>query len=66
MTFTLVTHLREQISALIREKLELQRKAEEEKNRLALEVCTYFDLTIFKHSLSESARRKRSVLVERL
>lgn len=39
MTFSLVTHLREQIGVLIHEKIELQRKNEAEKTQLELEVC---------------------------
>ncbi|KAH9946199.1 RWD-domain-containing protein [Epithele typhae] len=38
MTFTLVAHLRERLSALMREKEERLRKAEEEKERRALEA----------------------------
>jgi len=38
MTFTLVSHLREQLSELVRHKIEEQRKAEAEKERLVLEV----------------------------
>ncbi|KAF8163281.1 RWD domain-containing protein [Crassisporium funariophilum] len=38
MTFTLVSHLREQISQLVRTKLEEQRRHESEKERVALEA----------------------------
>ncbi|EKM55426.1 uncharacterized protein PHACADRAFT_195458 [Phanerochaete carnosa HHB-10118-sp] len=38
MTFTLVSHLREQLVALVRDRSERQRKEEMEKERLALEV----------------------------
>ncbi|KAF8798004.1 RWD domain-containing protein [Phlegmacium glaucopus] len=38
MTFTLVSHLREQLSELVRSKLEEQRQRESEKERLALEA----------------------------
>jgi hypothetical protein len=38
MTFTLVCHLQEQLSALIKLKKEKQRQAEIEKERLELEV----------------------------
>ena len=38
MTFTLVSHLREQLSQLVRTKLEEQRQRDSEKERLALEV----------------------------
>lgn len=40
MTFTLVSHLREQISQLVRKKIDEQEKREREKERLALEVRT--------------------------
>ena len=48
MTFTLVSHLREQIGLLIREKIALQRKIEAEKERLASEVSDI--LRSHKHS----------------
>ena len=38
MTFTLVSHLRDQLSQLVRSKLEEQRQRDSEKERLALEV----------------------------
>ncbi|KAF9052614.1 RWD domain-containing protein [Panaeolus papilionaceus] len=38
MTFTLVSHLREQLSQLVRSKLEEERKREAEKERLELEA----------------------------
>lgn len=38
MTFTLVSHLREQLSSLVRKRAEKIRKQEAEKERLALEV----------------------------
>jgi len=38
MTFTLVSHLREQLSQLVRSKLEEQNQRESEKERLALEA----------------------------
>jgi hypothetical protein len=38
MTFTLVSHLREQLSRLVRIRAEKHRKEEMEKERLALEV----------------------------
>jgi hypothetical protein len=38
MTFTLVSHLREQLSQLVRAKEEEERRKETEKERLALEV----------------------------
>lgn len=39
MTFTLVTHLRERLSTLQREREERIRKVEMEKERRAIEVC---------------------------
>ena len=41
MTFTLVSHLREQLSRLVRSKLEEQRQRDSEKERLALEVSDF-------------------------
>jgi hypothetical protein len=38
MTFTLVSHLREQLSQLVRSKIEEHNRQESEKERLALEV----------------------------
>lgn len=38
MTFTLVSHLREQLFELVKSRLERQQKEESEKERLALEV----------------------------
>ena len=38
MTFTLVSHLREQLSSLVREREVQRQKEEDEKERLALEV----------------------------
>jgi len=40
MTFTLVSHLREHLSRLLRTRVETQKKEEQEKERLELEVCT--------------------------
>ncbi len=41
MTFTLVSHLREQLSTLVRSRADKRRKEELEKERLALEVRPY-------------------------
>lgn len=38
MTFTLVSHLREQLSSLVRLRAENKAKSEMEKERLAIEV----------------------------
>lgn len=42
MTFTLVTHLRERLSVLMREREERIRREEMEKERRALEVRAFF------------------------
>lgn len=39
MTFTIVSHLREQLAAMVRERAEKRRREEMEKERLELEVC---------------------------
>jgi hypothetical protein len=54
MTFTLVSHLREQLSALVKTRSERKRKEEMEKERLALEVfipvtAIFSSGTIFFH-----------------
>lgn len=38
MTFTLVTHLREQLLELVRSRMERKKQVESEKERLAIEV----------------------------
>ncbi len=38
MTFTLVSHLREQLSGLLRERIERRSREEQEKERLELEA----------------------------
>lgn len=53
MTFTLVSHLREQLSTLVRVRAEMQANAENEKERLALEVsrmlcCVTGSMTEYK------------------
>jgi hypothetical protein len=40
MTFTLVSHLREQLSQLVRSKIEEHNQRESEKERLASEVSS--------------------------
>lgn len=40
MTFTIVTHLRERLSSLVREREERIRKEDTERERRALEVCS--------------------------
>lgn len=41
MTFTLVSHLREQLSKLVRSKADELERAEKEKERIALEDCRF-------------------------
>jgi hypothetical protein len=45
MTFTLVSHLREQLSQLVVSKIEEENKREREKERLLLEVCCLLSIT---------------------
>jgi hypothetical protein len=40
MTFTLVSHLREQLTELVQQRAEKERREEAEKERKALEVLT--------------------------
>lgn len=42
MTFTLVSHLREQLSEFVRSKAERKRHAEAEKERLVIEVTSRY------------------------
>ena len=48
MTFTLVSHLREQLSSLVRVRGENIAKAEKERERLALEAWNIDLMFIFK------------------
>jgi hypothetical protein len=48
MTFTLVSHLREQLSSLVRARGENIAKAEKERERLALEAWNIDLMVIFK------------------
>lgn len=43
MTFTLVSHLREQLSRLVRVRAEKRQKEEMEKERIALEVIFFYE-----------------------
>ena len=63
MTFTLVSHLREQLSQLVRTKLEEQRQRDSEKERLALEVsCLLPEAKPSRlNSVSVQAEEKRTV-----
>lgn len=56
MTFTLVSHLRELLSALIQTRAEQRKHAEMEKERLAIEV---------RHYDRHSARSDRNALDRR-
>lgn len=62
MTFTLVSHLREQLSALVKTRAERRRKEETEKERLAIEVIfpSYTALFTFETipSQAEEARTR--------
>ena len=62
MTFTLVSHLREQLSQLVRTKLEEQRQRDAEKERLALEVslCLPKPKLIQLNLVSVQAEEKRT------
>jgi len=71
MTFTLVSHLREQISVLIRRKVDLQRKIEAEKEELAIEEeqkrtrgtpVTRESFTAWKIKFDKEASKHRAVL----
>jgi hypothetical protein len=64
MTFTLVSHLREQLSQLVRSKIEEHNQRESEKERLALEVrniLLYIVRGIFTNE--KFCRRKKNELV---
>jgi len=63
MTFTLVSHLREQLSQLVRQKSEDEKRREAEKERLILEVCGSARLTQAPHPLQEEEKRTRGTPV---
>jgi hypothetical protein len=50
MTFTLVSHLRDQLAILVKEREERRRKEEAEKERLALEVSIAISPEIISYS----------------
>ncbi len=50
MTFTLVSHLREQLSVLAKAKVEKRKQEEKEKERLALEVCIAVQIFVLPES----------------
>ena len=56
MTFTLVSHLREQLATLVHTRAEKRRHEEMEKERLALEVRSR---TVFRPSILTLSRRKK-------
>lgn len=58
MTFTLVSHLREEIGLLIREKIELEKKIEAEKERIAFEVLSYHFQRGVEAELQKPGRRE--------
>jgi hypothetical protein len=60
MTFTLVSHLREEIGVLIREKIELEKRIEAEKERLAFEVLFFFLNESSKLSCLNQEEEKRT------
>ena len=67
MTFTLVSHLREQLSQLVRSKLEEQRQRESEKERLALEARYFSFVQGEKHyNLNLRFRQKKNAPLARL
>ena len=49
MTFTIVSHLREQLSTLIRTRLERRRKEERELERKALEAGLHLRIPLLAH-----------------
>jgi hypothetical protein len=62
MTFTLVSHLREQLSQLVRSKLEEQRQRDSEKERLALEVGYLLFAKTKTNQRQSLCRRKKNAL----
>lgn len=58
MTFTLVSYLREAIGALIKEKIQIERKREAEKERLALEVSKLYTSHFPFFDIRQIGRRK--------
>lgn len=60
MTFTLVSHLREQLSQLVRTKLEEQKQRDAEKERLAVEV-SYLLLLAQPNLIFVQAEERRTI-----
>jgi len=63
MTFTLVSHLREQLSVLVKTRSERRRKEEMEKERLAIEVFLY--IAAFGTGTTLLPRQRKRERVER-
>ena len=63
MTFTLVSHLREQLSQLVRSKLEEQRQRDSEKERLALEASSPSHAQGQDNTTQPSFRQKKDALL---
>lgn len=59
MTFTLVSHLREQLSQLVVSKIEEENRREREKERLLLEVCCTLSIAPLDSNLMISRLRRR-------
>ena len=62
MTFTLVSHLREQLSRLVRSREERRKREEAEKERLALEVLSLVQMPCV--SLTVLIRKRKLELEE--
>lgn len=65
MTFTLVSHLREQLSKLLRERIESFKKEEQQRERLELEVrISLFGPTFIPiaHAVPRLKKRVHAVL----
>jgi len=60
MTFTLVSHLREQLSSLVRRRADRLVAEEREKERLAIEVT--LSLLFRPHGVYIARRRKRGLV----
>ena len=54
MTFTLVSHLREQLGLLVRTRAEAREKEEAEKERLALEVRILSPIVLISRLISDA------------
>jgi len=66
MTFTLVSHLREQLSKLVQSKADELERAEKEKERIALEDCRFLlssNICILKSCFQAEEARTRGTPV---